>query len=373
MTPRVRHTPWFVVPLVLVVPLLLAVPGSAWAQCEMDLVEAGVQAYRDLELDAATDLLNGAVSGNASSPCSTTDARALTYLGAVHWLADRPDAARRAFTQAVIRAPRFRPDPFEFPPEVTALFDEVRRSTPSVAATLPDFVAIGPDAEETLFIRLAASTDHTVSVAIREDGLPVQTVYRGPVVAGPRGTLVEWNGRGVDGELVGTGWYDLEIVSMDDQARPLRKVVVVLTIESDAPLETEAVLELPNVGSAAVPSVAPREPSAWKAVAVGGAGLLGGALVLAGPALLEGGQGTWARYPIAGSIGVAGIIGFVRHLRGGDTQTALSSDVTDAEPPLVEAPAQRPTLRIRPGYQRRVELERRATASDERRRTPGTR
>lgn len=366
MTPRIRYIPWFVV------PLLLAVPGAAWAQCEMDLVEAGVQAYRDLELDAATDLLNGAVSVNASSPCSTTDARALTYLGAAHWLAERPDAATRAFTQAVIRAPRFRPDPFEFPPEVTALFDEVRRSTPSVAATLPDFVAIGPGAEETLFIRLAASTDHAVSVTIREDGLPVQTVYRGPVVAGPRGTLVEWNGRGSDGEPVSTGWYDLEIVSMDDQARPLRKVVVVLTVESDAPVEQETVVALPTVDSAAAQMVVPREPSAWKAVAVGGAGLLGGALVLAGPAMLEGGQGTWARYPIAGSIGVAGIIGFVRHLRGGGAQTAFRSDVADAEPPLVEAPAPPPTLRIRPGYQRRVELDRRTTASDDLRRTPGS-
>ena len=357
----------------LVLLLLLAVPGAVSAQCEMDLVEAGVQAYRDLELDAATDLLNGAVSVNASSPCSATDARALTYLGAAHWLAERPDAATRAFAQAVIRAPRFRPDPFEFPPEVTALFDEVRRATPSVAATLPDYVAIGPDAEQTLFIRLAASTDHTVEVLVREDGLPIQTVYRGPVVAGPRGTLVEWNGRGFDGEPVSTGWYDLEIVSMDDQARPLRKVVVVLTIESDAPGESETVIEAPVLDSAATQSITQRQPSIWKAVAVGGAGLLGGALVLAGPTMLEGGQGTWARYPVAGSIGVAGIIGFVRQLRGGDTEAAFARDLSGVGSPLVEVPPPVPTLRIRPGYQRRVELDRRTTASDERRRTPGGR
>jgi hypothetical protein len=351
--------------------LLLAFPGVARAQCEMDLVEAGVQAYRDLELDAATDLLNGAVSVNASSPCSATDARALTYLGAAHWLAERPDAATRAFTQAVIRAPRFRPDAFEFPPEVTALFDEVRRSTPSVAATLPDYVAIGPDAEETLFIRLAASTDHTVEVVVRDDGLPVQTIYRGPVVAGPRGTLVEWNGRGFGGELVSTGWYDLEIVSMDEQARPLRKVVVVLTVESDAPVEPEPPTEPAALDTAAVQALTPRPPSLWKAVAVGGAGLLGGALVLAGPSALEGGQGTWARYPVAGSLGVAGIIGFVRHLRGGSVETAFSTDGPDEASPLVETSRAAPTLRIRPGYQRRVELDRRTTAAGERRRGPG--
>src|SRR5688572_4371826 len=111
----------------LIALLFLIVPAGIEAQCGIDLVESGVQAYRDLELETAKRLLQSAVEMNSpvSSRCSTENARALTYLGASHWLAERPDSAARAFTLAVIQAPRYRPDDVEFPPELTDLFDYV--------------------------------------------------------------------------------------------------------------------------------------------------------------------------------------------------------------------------------------------------------
>lgn len=337
-----------------VVPALLvvALPGAAAAQCAIDLVESGIESYRDLELDEAEELLRDAVVSNsrASSPCATESARALTYLGAIHWLSENPDSAAESFARAVVQAPRFRPDGFEFPPDITEAFDRVRAATPSVAVTLPDLIEIGPRGSSSLSALLTASTQHQVTVSVRGPSeAPVRVLYRGPVQAEGRGTFVEWDGRDANGDFVPSGDYTFDVVSLDRESQPLRTVVIALSVESDAPertvpLETSSFVR-PNSGGGG--------GNVWKAIAVGGVGLVGGALIAGIPPVIDGLPQSDARYVVAGSVSLAGIIGFFQQLRGDGTEPAPVVPVRAAER-AEEVVA--PTLRIRPGYERRIEL-----------------
>lgn len=331
---------------------LLGLPSAAHAQCRIDLVESGIEAYRALELSDAATRFSEAVAANPSAQCATANARALVYLGATHWLAERPDSAMEAFRRAVIQAPRFRPDPVEFPPSVTDLFGRVRSRTPAVAPTLPEEVRIAPDSpDEKLSVRLIANIEHPVLVTIRSGGASVRTLHDGAIGDDADGTVVEWDGRDHDGRAVETGWYDMEIVSKDSLARPVRMVVVALGVEAEAPPEPEMI----EVTDTIEPAPGEwDEGSTWKAIGIGGAGLLGAAAIVAIPFAADGGSGSWARYPAAGAVGVAGIFGFFRELGGDDpppvrTQTRLV--------PATQSPPAVPTLRIRPAYTRRVELD----------------
>lgn len=345
----------------LVSGLLGATPAGVAAQCRIDLVESGVQAYRDLDLVAAAERFNQAVAANPSGQCGTENARALVYLGATHWLAERPDSATRAFERAVIQAPRYQPDAVEFPPAVTDLFDRVRRETPAVAATLPEEVEIGPGSDrQALDVHLTASTDHSVSVTVRSGERSVRVLHEGLLEAGPRGTVVVWDGRAMDGRPVASGWYDLEIVSADARSRPVRKLVVALSVESDAPepsaAEPRSVELVDTAGAAAAPLRAETSGggNVWKAIGLASAGLVGGAAVVAFPYVVDGGSGSWIRYPIAGSLGVAGIIGFFQQLGGGEPEVVREPTPTPAAPPSPPSP---PTLLIRSAYERRIEID----------------
>jgi hypothetical protein len=339
--------------------LLIAAPGALDAQCAIDMVEEGIQAYRELELETAAELLNGALDFNGGdySPCATVNARALTYLAATHLLAQRPDSATRAFERAVINAPRFRPDAVEFPPDVTDLFDRVRQSTPAVATTVPGEVVIGPGGEETLFVQLTASTGHWIEVVVRSpDDEQVRALYRGPVVTGAQGTVVLWDGRRSDGRPVLSGRYDLEILSLDDRSDPMRKVVIPLTVESDA--RPEPVID-PALDSALLSPPVPetRGDETWKAIARGGAGILAGVIVISMPSLIDGIDGGWVRYPVAGGLGAAGVVGLVQHLRNREPRTLASAGEGDLPPVEAAEPPGPPTIRIRAGYERRIELQ----------------
>jgi hypothetical protein len=355
--------------VVCLLALVAAVPRAVAGQCGIDLVQSGIEAYRDLNLALATELLTSAteLSEQSSSACASERARALTYLGATHWLSDRPDSARLSFQRAVIETPRHRPDAVEFPPEITDLFDDVRRATPSVALTVPREVEITRDGE-TIGIRLTASTSHPVTVEVHSaQGEPMRTLYRGSIDPGAQGTLVAWDGRGADGDVVASGDYQVEAISSsvspDGTATPVRKVVLALSVQATPVVEPRLPLPEPRDGEAAV-AVDDRGPSTWRAVGTVAAGLLGGAAVVAIPHLVDGGSGQPARFAVAGAFGVAGIVGLVQRLRGG------GSGDPPARPPLldpvdavlpgsasVETPVRWRLLRIRAGSQWRVELD----------------
>lgn len=336
---------------------LLVVPASLRAQCAIDLIAEGVTAYRDLDLVRAQERLRDALEaqGRASPGCATEGARALTYLGASYWLLAMPDSAMQAFERAVIQAPRFEPDAFEFPPDITQTFDRVRSRTPAVAVTVPSAVTLGPRAGETLAVRLAASTSHWITAALRaSDGEHVRTLYDGPVASGSTGMVVEWDGRDGEGDPVRSGAYDLEIISADSLSTPVRKVVVPLTVESDARVEPAAAAP----DTALVAALAPPRPrgGVWSAVAAAGAGLAAGALVVAVPPAIAGFPESEARWVVGGSLGVAGIIGFVQRFR---RRPRAAPEPVVPERVAPADPAERdpgPTLRIRAGTERRIEM-----------------
>jgi hypothetical protein len=346
--------------LLLVAASLLLVPTGVRAQCAIERIASGVRAYRDLELERAQELMREALESQrrVSSTCATEGARALTYLGASYWLLSMPDSAVWSFERAVILAPRFEPDEFEFPPDITATFDRVKGRTPSIAVTIPDEAVIGPRAGVTLPVELTASTPHRVTATLRaQDGDHLRTLYEGPVASGAGGIVLEWDGRGATGEPVGSGRYDVEIVSADSLSRPLRKVIVPLSVESDAP---EAPVVEP-VDSAIAAALAPPSQGGgglWSALAVAGAGLAAGALVAAVPPAIDGFPESDVRWAVGASLGVAGILGFAQRLRRGRAAngTPVSPDRAAPAPGRGERDAAPPTLRIRVGVEQRVEL-----------------
>jgi len=334
--------------------IMAAAARPAAAQCGLDQIEAGIAAYRDLDVQAAGELMRGAVEMNdrASSRCATETARALTYLGATYWLLEQPDSARRSFESAVIRAPRFRPDALEFPPDVTDAFDDVRRRTPAVAVVLPDEVEIGPRGEAALFLHLSASAGHEVIVSIRAPtGATVRTLFQGPLTTVAEGLVIEWNGRDSDGRAVPLGRYELEVISESPRGSPLRKVIVPLTVESVVPPTIVA------VDSAAVPVVpaVPISPagqgSVWAGVGAAAIGLVGGAIVIGVPAAVNGFPESGGRYVVGVSLGVAGLAGLVRALRQRPAAPPAPIDPAPAERREAE-----PTLRVLAGNEYRVEL-----------------
>ncbi len=344
-------------PTLLFVAIALTAPRGVAAQCAIDRIESGVRAYRDLDLDNAKGVLRDAVAANgrAASACAAEDARALMYLGASEWLLQMPDSAKGAFRRAVIEAPRFRPDDFEFPPEITEAFEDVRRATPSVAVSVAEEVEVGPHGEESLPVRVLASTDHWITANVRTSaGDAIRPLYRGPIPDGTEGVEVQWDGRDSSGEAVSSGRYELEIVSEDRDSQPVRKLVVGLSVESDAPPKPDVPED--TVATTVVPIPEPAQSGLWKGVAMAGAGLAGAAVIAAVPPAIHGLPESSARYAVAGSVGLAGIVGLVRTLRGRHPAEPVVEP--DSMPGLKpgEGAAAEPTLLIRVTAQRRVEL-----------------
>lgn len=337
--------------------LLPALPGALSAQCAIDVIDSGIEAYRALSLELAQQVLDSALALNAGSAagCYSQNATAWVYLGASQWLLDRPDEARRAFEQSVIQVPRFRPDPLEFPPDITDAFEEVRSATPSVAVEMPDETVIGPGASDLLEIRLTASTTHEVTVRVMEEGGDVlATLFRGEVEGGSGSAVIGWDGRDVDGTPVVSGRYEIEVVSEGGLTGPVRKVVTQLRIDSDAAPPSTPAYALDSA------AIFPTDDSSGgggigKALTVLGVGLAGGAVVVAAPELLDGSPVSDARYAVAASLGVAGLIGFFQQMRGRDDDAPDRAPVPTPAPGDEGAPRE-PTLRIRPGVQSRVEL-----------------
>lgn len=118
---------------------LAAVPATAQTagRASPDL-ERGERAYRALEYDSAAALLRRGLAA-AGLPDSLRR-RGLVYLGATELFRGRRDSAVAAFAEVVRTDPAYAPDSLVFPPRVTSLFQEVRR-TASVAVTPPPVAA----------------------------------------------------------------------------------------------------------------------------------------------------------------------------------------------------------------------------------------
>ncbi len=120
--------------------LALCISGARIIQAQSagELLGQGVHAYQALEYDEAAALLGQSLG--LASPAPLADSlrtRALTYLAATHLFRGERDSAVAAFRQVIFLNPRYRPDELIFPPQVTNLFQEVRRTTRTIAVVVP--------------------------------------------------------------------------------------------------------------------------------------------------------------------------------------------------------------------------------------------
>ncbi len=124
--------------IVVLAMLLGPLPLSAQDASPGDLMARAVRAYQNLDFDVATSLLRRALTPPLVNRLDDAErARALTHLGAAEHYSLRRDSAVAVFRRLVMFAPRHRPDTLIFSPEITRLYDDVHRRTPSVAVGVP--------------------------------------------------------------------------------------------------------------------------------------------------------------------------------------------------------------------------------------------
>lgn len=277
----------------------------------VNLIARAARAYQNLEFDVAAGFLRRALAPPAGDSLPWAErARALTYLAATERFRNRADSALAVFRRLVLLDPRYRPDPLIFPPEVTALFEEVRRETKVVA------VALAADTELALnggrlVAWLHASSPHDVRVSVdAEDGRLVRPLYAGPI---GDSLEVRWDGR-------------------DSTDRPMSRARVWLAVASQAggrvqrvvrvPLELELVQADTQPHPPPIPAgqLAPERTTRGAGTRALAGGLLLGAVAIALPAATApDSRPSGGRFAVAGVLGLGGLVGFLtqRPGRGG--------------------------------------------------------
>ena len=286
-----------------------AAPTALRAQSSDSLLAPGVRAYKSLEFDLAAWLLRRDLAKltGAGAPIAAR-AEGLVYLGAAELFRGRRDSAVAVFRRLVMLDPRYRPSRLVFPPEVTSLFDGVRLQTKAVAVAMPGDTTIvpGPGA---FGLWIIASSFQLVEVTLRyEDGAPFRPLYSGPI---GDSLNVQWDGLDAAGALPSIKRVLLRVASR----APNGELAGIVQVPLDLRLTRPDTLPSPPPPADAqfLPERA-RSGAATRAV-MGGA-LLSGVVALL-PAVV-GGTDTPSgpRSAVAGTIGLAGLVGYVLHRPG---------------------------------------------------------
>ena len=289
-----------------ILAVVLTAGSQLAAQSAIDLLQQGVRAYQRLEYDAAVALLRESLSRRMAGVLADSQrARALSYLAATQLFQQQRDSAAAAFRELVRLDPRYRPDELIFPPQVTNLFDEVRRATKVLTVQVPPATELHPRLEW-FTARLVTTSLQTVTATLaRDDGTPVRTVYDGPVADS---LLVKWDGLTTGGDLPEEGRYILRVTPRPETADGPRPLQVTLDITQVTP----DTLSWPAPPTA--PPLLPERTSATPALGSLGAAALAGGAVVALPALFgRNADATGARFAVAAAVSVAGIVGFFAH------------------------------------------------------------
>jgi flagellar hook capping protein FlgD len=286
--------------LVLALSLPLCGARALRAQSASDLLGAGVRAYQALDYAAAAALLERSLGRDlAARLADSLRARALTYLAATELFGGQRDSAVAAFRQLVLLNPRYRPDELIFPPQVTNLFQEVRRATRAIAVAVPPVTELRTRLEQFTARVLASSlADVTVTLA-QEDGTPVRQLYSGPVADSQ---VVAWDGLTAAGAPADNGRYVLRVTPQTPTADGPRARQVVLEVKRELP---DTLAWPPE------PPFLPERMSSGPAFRSLAAGLVAGAAAVALPSILAPGKdATGARFAVGATVGVAGFVGF---------------------------------------------------------------
>ncbi|MGH7559665.1 MAG: hypothetical protein ACRENB_01465 [Gemmatimonadales bacterium] len=302
-------------------PLLVALTlGRLSGQTGSDLIAQGLAAYRALDYDAAVTLLRRGLGANGTTLSDSVRSDAYAYLGASELLRGRRDPADAAFRQALATEPRFRPDSLIFPPQVTDVFDEVRRQTAYVRIRAPKDTTITYGVDQYV-VRLYASARHEGTVDIGpEAGRAARRLFAGPI---PDSLDVRWEGTDGSGRAPLTGALALFVTSRPAGGGPPRVVRLPITVRS-LRRDTLPVPERP----AATPVVQqPARKPSNRAVGTLAAGVLAGlAAVMLPEVVAADGAGGSARYYVGGGLALAGLVGFAAQQGGSSRQPAAVSN-----------------------------------------------
>ena len=288
---------------------LVAAPSALRAQSSDSVFAAGVRAYKSLEFDLAAWLLRRDLAkGSAAGAPVAARAEGLVYLGAAELFRGRRDSAVAAFQRLVMLDPRYRPSRLVFPPEVTSLFDGVRLETKTVTVEVPRDTTMtpGPDA---FGIWIIASSFQLVDVTLRyEDGAPFRSLYLGPIGDSLK---VHWDGLDAAGALPPVNRVLLRVASRV----PSGALAGIVQLPLELRLFRPDTLPWPSP-PADTQFLPERAMSGTARRALLGGVVLSGA-VAALPALV-GGTDTPSgpRIAVAGTIGLAGLLGYVLHRPG---------------------------------------------------------
>ena len=289
-----------------VLALLVAATARLAAQSANDLLQQGVRAYQRLEYDAAVALLRESLLRRdpAAFPDSQR-ARALSYLAATELFQQQRDSAAAAFRALVRLDPRYRPDELIFPPQVTNLYDEVRRSTKVVTVQVPPVTELHARLEW-FTARIVTTSVQAMTVTLaRDDGTPVRTLYDASVADS---LALKWDGLTAAGTLPEDGHYVLHVdprPPLEDGQRPLQVALDITQVPPDT-------LLWPAPPTS--PALLPERTSATPALGSLAAGAVAAGAVVALPSLFgRSGEATGARFAVAAAVSIAGLVGFFAH------------------------------------------------------------
>ena len=283
---------------------------TAHAQTATRLLEQGVRSYQGLEFDAAVAFLQRALAPTVTGQqmADPDVARALIYLAASEVFRGNPDSARAAFGRLIRLDARYHPDRLVFPPEVTNVYDAVRRETKIITVDIPPTTRLRLG-QDRLSIGLFASSYHDISAEIRDrDSIRVRQVYRGPIVDSLE---IEWDGLSSERVVVPSGPYSLWISSRDS----LRRVIRTVQIPLDVMVQTADTLPHPLAPADSL--ILPEQYSGGPGIRALVGGLLIGTAVAVLPAAVSSDTDLMgARYVVAGTISIAGVTTFFRRRPG---------------------------------------------------------
>jgi hypothetical protein len=294
--------------LLLGVVLAFALPAVAHGQSASDFLDQGIRAYAVREYDGAAWLLRRALSVDGGGSLSSNEAaRATLYLMATEVSRNQRDSALAAARRLIVLDPRVRPDEQSFSPQVIAVYQEARRSTPSVTIRAPGDTEIRPGTG-VFVVRLGSTTAPDVTAVVTSaDGRVVRNLYSGTI----RDSVdVRWNGLDASGNTPPAGRYSIVVTP---SAKDRRSWTLRLPLE----------LTRPSVDTTPLPAAPPESlfraergdyKSAWQALIPGV--VAAGAIVVVPNIVASGEEASNARFIVGGTIAVASVAAFFSHHPG---------------------------------------------------------
>ena len=288
----------------------LFVPGQARAQSASTLLDQGVKAYQIREYDGGVYMLRRALAAEGADALSNAEtARALLYLTATEVARNQRDSALAAARRLILLDPRYRPDQ-SFPAPVLAVYQEARRTAPSVSIRAAGDTAIRPGSE-TFVVRLGSSTSPDITANVTSsDGRVVRTLFSGTL---KDSVDLRWNGLDGSGKVPAPGRYLIQVTPRNQRDNASANWTLRLPLE----------LTQPAVDTTPLPPVPPDSlfrPERGNSKAATRAlvpGLIAGAAIVVLPKVVASGQdASGARLIVGGAVTIAGVAAFFSHHPG---------------------------------------------------------